>query len=163
MGPNAMVVLSGYDLYPDTNDTRFNTPAEYATKLKRQIGAWLALPEAADTQWTLGLPMSASAHEYEAYVPDASREHCGPACTPYNNSATQDAYISAALDVVEAMGTGADGVFAMNATSRFRGLSLWLWSGPNTPAGQYPPNSGNYWLPTNPSSAVLDILHQRLF
>ena len=163
MGPNGMVVLSGYDLYPDTNDTKFNSPAEYATKLKRQVEAWLALPEAADTQWTLGLPMSASAHEYEAYVPDASREHCGPACTPYNNTVTQDAYISAALDVIEAMGTGPDGVFAMNATSRFRGLSLWLWSGPNTTAGQYPPNSGNYWLPTNPSSATLSVLHKRLF
>lgn len=163
MGANAMVVLSGYDLYPDSNDTKFNTPQEYKVKLAKQINAWLALPDAtkAETQWTLGIPMTASAHEYEQYVPDPTREHCGPACTPWTNTATQDEYVTAAFDVIDAMGTAAGGVFEMSPMSRFRGISLWLWSGPNTTAGQYPPNSGNYWLPINPSDATLNVLHDR--
>jgi hypothetical protein len=38
LGPNGYVVISGYDLYPDTNNMQYNTPAEYKVKLARQVG-----------------------------------------------------------------------------------------------------------------------------
>ena len=67
MGSNAFITISGYDLYADSPDTKFNTPAEYRTKLIRQVKAANELFAPTQTPWTLGIPMTASAHEYEAY------------------------------------------------------------------------------------------------
>ena len=74
------------------------SPAEYGAKLERQVNATLALvgPDCR-LPWTLGIPVAASAHEYQSYSP--SKYHCGPACRAFNNTATMADYVRAAFDL----------------------------------------------------------------
>lgn len=153
--PNGYVIISGYDLYPDNPDTRFNTVASYRTKLIKQVRATVSVLEGSDLAWSLAIPMTASSHEYESYSP--SKKFCGPACTPYKNDAKMVDYVNAALDVVESMPK----VFAMSHSSRFRGLTLWKW-GEEGDVMEYPKHSNNTWLPNAPSAEVLEVLHKRL-
>ena len=66
------LAISGYDLYPKDNKTTFNTPQEYGNKLKQQVKATLDVTSdkygSCRLPWTLGIPVSASAHEYETYT-----------------------------------------------------------------------------------------------
>ena len=100
--------------------------------------------------------MAASAHEYEQYTP--STNFCGPACTPFNNTATMLNYTDVALDVIATTG------LALNETSCFRGLALWKWDVESTlkKGGDYPPGSGNRWSPLAPHPDVVAALARRL-
>ena len=68
----------------------------------------------------LAVPLSASCHEYEQYVPG---EYCGPSCTPYNNLAlniTMIDYVEVLFDVLRD-----DDLFVMDeeGNSRFLGMN----------------------------------------
>ena len=158
MGDNGFITISGYDLYADNPDSRFNSPAEYKAKLDKQVTAASELLGKTGTPWTLGIPMSASAHEYEAYVPDPTGYHCGPACTPYNNSARMIDYVDQALDVVSAH----PDIFQMSQESLFRGLTLWKWPQPGAPLSDFPKGSGNLWYPDAPAQDTLQLLKRRM-
>ena len=128
LGTNGVLAVSGYDLYPDNVDTRFNTPAEYGKKLQKQVEATIAITGGVQgvsgvdpvcrIPWLLGLPVAASAHEYKTYTPNPA--HCGPACTLYNNPADMADYVKAAFAFVR---TRPD-IFAQPTnTSCFRGTN----------------------------------------
>lgn len=163
---NGMLAVSGYDLYPDNIDMRFNTPDEYGKKLKRQVEAVLkvtggASGEKCSIPWVLGLPVAASAHEYKSYTPNP--EHCGPACIKYNNDADMTDYVKAAFDYIQ---TRPD-VFNQQdkETSCFRGFTFWKFDGveiPKNGGGDYPPKSGNRWSPLGPSPVDLKVLKNQL-
>jgi hypothetical protein len=162
---NGMLSVSGYDLYPDNVDTRFNTPEEYGKKLQRQVEAVLKVTggiseERCSIPWVLGLPVAASAHEYKSYIPNP--EHCGPACTPYNNDADMTDYVKAAFDYIQ---TRPDVFYQDKETSCFRGFTFWKFDGieiPKNGGGDYPPKSGNRWSPLGPLPTDLIVLKNQL-
>tara|TARA_B110000091_G_scaffold210833_2_gene254389 strand:- start:613 stop:2388 length:1776 start_codon:yes stop_codon:yes gene_type:complete len=166
LGTNGVLAISGYDLYADNIDTRFNTPTEYGAKLQTQIEKVIKITGGVGDDatcvvpWVLGLPIAASAHEYKQYIPNP--EHCGPACTPYDNGADMTEYMIAAFQYVR---TRPD-IFALNAsTSCFRGFTFWKFdpvTEPKTGGGDYPPHSGNTWRPLGPSAIDLQVLKDQL-
>jgi len=158
LGPNGYIIVSGYDLYtPDMGDkSMYNTPASYKAKLQQEVDSIHSICGAAGVPFSLAIPISASTHEYEKYTPG---KYCGDICTPHTNPSTMVDYVTAALDIVD----GNPEVFQLsNSTSLFRGLSLWLWTGPGSDAVEYPNHSGNLWTPGNPGPDVLKIMKQRL-
>lgn len=158
LGPNGYIVVSGYDLYtPDMGDkAMFNTPKEYAAKLQKEVNAIQEVCSALRVPFSLAIPISASTHEYEKYTPG---KYCGDICTSHQNPARMTDYFNAAINVVEANPlTFPQG----NVTSLFRGLSLWLWTGPGGDAVEYPNHSGNLWTPGNPGDDMLTAMRQRL-
>ena len=170
LGPNGMVIISGYDLYPDLNsagqdDFQFNSIVEYKNKLSRQLNATQLALKNHKTSFSLAIPISASSHEYESYTP--SKLYCGPACTGMSNTVTMSDYINAAYDVMSypehseflAMH---DGTAKDPTPSQFRGSTLWLMSGPQTPNWEYPKHSGNMWSPTHPNADAYKTLMERL-
>eukprot|EP00658_Telonema_sp_P-2_P040522 TRINITY_DN28979_c0_g1_i1.p1 TRINITY_DN28979_c0_g1~~TRINITY_DN28979_c0_g1_i1.p1 ORF type:complete len:494 (+),score=93.72 TRINITY_DN28979_c0_g1_i1:237-1718(+) len=152
ISPNGFITISGYDLAPDSADSKFNTVDEYKAKLQSEIGRTVSVMTATNTSWTLGIPATASNHEYKAYLP--STEHCGPACTQYNNTATMVEYVKAALQVARGL--------TVNAESLFRGFTLWKWVAPGTPPTDYPQRSGNRFYPEEMASDTLAYLKQSL-
>lgn len=160
LGPNGMIVVSGYDLWGgvfggEGDKSMFNTVAQYKTKLQQEVDIIRNVAVRAGMPFSLAIPISASTHEYEKYTPG---KYCGDICTQHVNTATMDQYLSTALDVVAQN----EDIFQGNATSLYRGLSLWLWTGPEASAVEYPNHSGNDWYPANPSGTVLDVLKSRL-
>mmetsp|Transcript_11329 Transcript_11329/g.39475 ORF Transcript_11329/g.39475 Transcript_11329/m.39475 type:complete len:542 (-) Transcript_11329:33-1658(-) len=157
LGPNGEVMISGYDLYPVDDNFTASTPAQYGANLKRQVAAVKAVlgtgPSA--PKFSLGIPVAASTHEYEERI---AGKYCGPRCANYTTGFHQDEYVQAAMEVILA-----DPIFNMSAgaDSQFRGLAFWLFGGPGS-TEEYPPHSGNEWLPTRPSADVLATLRAKL-
>lgn len=166
LGPNGYYVFSGYDLadqiFPADPTFAFNTIPTFTTRLKEEIT--YIRPAIGDTgKFSMAFPMAASCHEYEQYVP-MKGEGCGPACTPYTNTAKMSDYVTAIFDVLldPATTNSTNGVFCMDEANggQFLGLSWWTWTYTMT----YPPMKwfDNVFLPPTPSSDVLALMNKNL-
>merc|ERR1712194_437483 len=112
-------------------------------------------------KFTLALPIAASCHEYEQYVP-MHGDGCGPACQMFDankdQGITMDQYVQAGMDVVTDPKWG--DLFQIVECGQFIGLSFWTWTYDMT----YPPMKwfNNVFLPPTPSSKTLTILKTEL-
>ena len=156
MGDNGYFVFSGYDLAPKNDAFEYNNVTEFGNNLKTEI------PEIRRAiknggKFTMAVPIAASCHEYEHYVP-MHGDGCGPACQPYSSGATMDQYVQELMDIVTAE-ENID-LFTVKEGGQFLGLSFWVWTYDMT----YPPMKwfNNLFLPATPSTAVLDILKKEL-
>lgn len=164
LGANGYFVFSGYDLFPKPGDGgfMFNNVTEFADKLRREIT--YIRPVIGDTgKFTLALPIGASCHEYEQYVPMKGKG-CGPACQPLVSGITMDQYVQAWFDVLldPEVTKSTNGLFCLSKEdqSQFLGMSLWSYSYQMT----YPPMKwfDNEFLPGSPSDSVMKILNENL-
>jgi len=156
MGKNGYFVFSGYDLKPKSLDFEYNTVAEFGANLESEIPE---IRRAIGTtgKFTLAVPIAASCHEYEHYVP-MHGEGCGPACQEYDSGATMDQYVQKMMDIVTDP-KNLD-LFTIKEGGQFLGLSFWVWTYDMT----YPPMKwfNNLFLPATPSTKVLQILKKEL-
>jgi|EP00947_MAST-08B_sp_MAST-8B-sp1_P006531 hypothetical protein len=158
LGPNGYYVFSGYDLFPKTGDGGFmyNSPDEFADRLRTEIS--YIRPVIGDTgHFTLALPLGASCHEYEQYVP-MKGDGCGPACEPLTNTARMHEYAQKAFDVLLDANTtkATNGLFCLeDGKSQFLGITWWSYSYQMT----YPPMKwfDNEFLPGQPPPAALQV------
>lgn len=168
LGVNGYYVFSLYDLVPKPGDGGFdfNTVVEFK---ERMVNEMVSIPIAIKRndgglqKFTLALPIGASCHEYEQYVP-MKGNGCGLACEPKTNNATMKDYVVGWMDVLTSDETAKlyPGLFCVNKEkdSAFLGLSLWSYSYQMT----YPPMKwfNNEFLPGTPPADAMEILRQRL-
>jgi hypothetical protein len=164
MGPNGYFVFSGYDLNPLGGDPSvpekdtflYNNVTQFVKNLREEIPE-ITRAIKGGGKFTMALPIAASCHEYEHYVP-MHGEGCGPACQPWNSGHTMDEYVQAAMDVVTSSEWG--DLFKIKEGGQFLGLSFWVWTYDMT----YPPMKwfNNLFLPATPSTKVLEILKKEL-
>jgi hypothetical protein len=164
MGDNGYYVFSGYDLRPKNLAFEYNNVTEFGNNLKWEIESIHRVTKAdANAKFTLAVPIAASCHEYEHYVP-MHGDGCGPACQPYDSGATMDQYVAELFKVLRMegpnKGVNNDGLFTVKEGGQFLGLSFWVWTYDMT----YPPMKwfNNLFLPATPSTQVLKILKQQL-
>lgn len=164
LGPNGYYVFSAYDLDPKPADGGFmyNTPLEFRQRMVNEI-AYIK-PVIGDTQkFTIALPIGASCHEYEEYVP-MKGNGCGPACEPQINNATMNDYVEQWFDVLLSPETKSKygNLFCVDksADSQFLGISLWSYSYQMT----YPPMKwfNNEFLPGTPPADAMATLREKL-
>ena len=164
LGANGYYVFSGYDLDPKPEDGGFmyNSPAEFEDRLRKEITYFR--PVLGKTgKFTIGLPIGASCHEYEQYVPMHGKG-CGPACEPLTNNATMLDYVKAWMKVLTdpVVTKATNGLFCVSEEhdSQFLGTSLWSFSYQMT----YPPMKwfDNEFLPGTPPDSVFDFLKTNL-
>jgi len=157
MGKNGYFVFSGYDINPKNIAFEYNTVEEFGTNLINEIPEIRRAIKQANSKFTLALPIAASCHEYEHYVP-MHGEGCGPACQPYDSGATMAQYVQKMMDIVTAKEN--KDVFTLKEGGQFLGLSFWVWTYDMT----YPPMKwfNNLFLPATPSDDVLTILKKEL-
>lgn len=160
-GQNLLIILRGFDLYPDDDDDgdsfRYNTVEEYGRKLKTQVEKFREISDGFNTTWSLAVPAAASYHEYETYRPD----DCTPSvCTPFTNTATQDEYVRAALGLMQSMPE----VFNMDdSSSLFRGVTVWKFSSSDLPPWTaFPVGSWNLFRPVSATNASLQLMAKGL-
>lgn len=164
LGPNGYYVFSGYDLFPKPIDGGFmyNNVTEFGQKLRYELN-FIRPVIGTEGRFTLAVPIAASCHEYEQYKP-MHGEGCGPACTPQTNIAQMHDYVSELFNVLLAPETtrALGGLLCLSKEkqSQFMGLSFWVWTHQMT----YPPMKwfDNDFLPVQPSTTTIDILHQNL-
>jgi hypothetical protein len=160
LGDNGIYVFSGYDLKPKNIAFEYNNVSEFGTNLEEEI---THIPKAIgpNGKFTLALPIAASCHEYEQYVP-MKGAGCGPACQAYDpfkkEGITMDQYVQKAMDIVTDPKWG--DLFKIKEGGQFIGLSFWVWTYDMT----YPPMKwfNNLFLPKTPSSKTLAILKTEL-
>jgi len=152
MGDNGYFVFSGYDLKPKNLAFEYNNVTEFGNNLKSEI------PEIRRAikqggKFTLALPIAASCHEYEHYVP-MHGDGCGPACQPYDSGVMMKDYVLEMMQILTAQ-ENLD-LFTIKEGGQFIGLSFWVWTYDMT----YPPMKwfNNLFLPATPSTDVLKIL-----
>merc|ERR1711906_68672 len=111
--------------------------------------------------FTIALPISASCHEYEQYIP-MHGDGCGPACQIYDANADLGIemymYVQAWMDILTDAKWG--DLFKIKEGGQFIGLSFWVWTYDMT----YPPMKwfNNVFLPPTPSDKTLQILKRGL-
>jgi hypothetical protein len=156
-------VFSGYDLFPKKADGgfMFNTPSEFADRLRREI-KYFRKVVGTTKKFVLALPMGASCHEYEHYVP-MSGVGCGPACRKIASNFTMDQYVQKAFDVLLDPETtkSTDGLFCLkDGESQFLGIAWWSFSHQMT----YPPMKwfDNEFLPAQPPPKALDVARKNI-
>merc|ERR1711998_507458 len=160
LGENGIYVFSGYDLKPKNLAFEYNNVTEFGNNLEEEISF---IPDAIgpNGKFTLALPIAASCHEYEQYIP-MHGDGCGPACQLYDANAdqgiTMDQYVQKAIDIVTDSKWG--DLFQIKEGGQFLGLSFWTWTYDMT----YPPMKwfNNVFLPPTPSTKTLDILKTEL-
>jgi len=160
LGDNGIYVFSGYDLKPKNLAFEYNNVSEFGTNLAEEI---TFIPKAIgkNGKFTLALPIAASCHEYEQYIP-MHGDGCGPACQMYDankdQGITMDQYVQKAMDIVTDPKHG--DLFKIKEGGQFLGLSFWTWTYDMT----YPPMKwfNNLFLPPTPSTKVLQILKKEL-
>jgi len=160
MGDNGIYVFSGYDLKPKNLAFEYNNVSEFAANLEEELAH---IPKAIgpNGKFTLALPIAASCHEYEQYVP-MHGDGCGPACQMFDankdQGITMDQYVQVAMDKVTDPKWG--DLFQIVEGGQFIGLSFWTWTYDMT----YPPMKwfNNVFLPPTPSSKTLTILKTEL-
>jgi len=159
MAPNGYFVFSGYDLNPKSDDFMYNNVTEFQNNLieeipeiRRAIGSC-----GGQCKYTLAVPIAASCHEYEHYIP-MHGEGCGPACQQFDTGITMGEYVQGMMDVLTA--TENVDLFTIKPNGQFLGLSFWVWTYDMT----YPPMKwfNNLFLPAVPSADVLTILKNEL-
>lgn len=164
MGSNGYFVFSGYDLRPLGGDPSipeddtflYNNVSRFAENLEWEIG-YIPTAMKGGGKFTLALPIAASCHEYEHYVP-MHGHGCGPACQPWSSGHTMAEYVQKAMDIVTDDKWG--DLFKIKEGGQFLGLSFWVWTYDMT----YPPMKwfNNLFLPATPSKDVLAILKTEL-
>lgn len=153
---------AGYDLYPKDDKFTYNNVTEYRNKLRHEIQFFRHVL-GDKGKFSLAIPISASCHEYEQYVP-MKGDGCGPACTGLTNQAKMHEYVQAVFDVIldPATTKATGGLFCLNETAdtQFLGLSLWGFSFSMT----YPPMKwfANDFFPPNPNDDALEVLRANL-
>jgi len=164
LGANGYYVFSGYDLFPSNEDGGFmyNNVTEFGQKLRYEIN--FIRPVIGNVgRFTLAIPIAASCHEYEQYIP-MHGDGCGPACVPQTNTALMQDYVQEAMNVLldPELTQATGGLLCLNETakSQFMGLSFWVWTHQMT----YPPMKwfDNDFLPVTPSDNTLQILATNL-
>ena len=162
LGKNGYYVFSGYDLDPKPEDGGFmyNSPDEFEDRLRKEI-TYFRPVLGKNGHFTIGLPIGASCHEYEQYVPMKGKG-CGPACEPLTNNATMLDYVKKWMDVLTdpAVTKATNGLFCLREGSQFLGTSLWSFSYQMT----YPPMKwfDNEFLPGTPPTPAMDYLKTNL-
>jgi len=156
MGKNGYFVFSGYDLKPKNLAFEYNTVEEFGKNLLSEIPE-IRRAIGKTGKFTLAVPIAASCHEYEHYVP-MHGDGCGPACQPYDSGATMAQYVQKLMDILTAP-ENID-LFTIKEGGQFIGLSFWVWTYDMT----YPPMKwfNNLFLPATPSTDVLTILKKEL-
>jgi len=160
LGENGIYVFSGYDLKPKNLAFEYNNVSEFGTNLEEEIG-YIAKAIGPNGKFTLALPIAASCHEYEQYIP-MHGDGCGPACQMFDankdQGITMDQYVQKAMDVVTDPKWG--DLLKIKEGGQFIGLSFWVWTYDMT----YPPMKwfNNLFLPPTPSSKTLAILKKEL-
>merc|ERR1711990_624771 len=158
MGDNGYYVFSGYDLKPKNLAFEYNNVTEFGNNLRSEIPAIKRVLTDPNAKFTLGVPIAASCHEYEHYVP-MHGEGCGPACQPFDSGVVMADYVAELFKVLTENNNN-DGLFNLKEGGQFLGLSFWVWTYDMT----YPPMKwfNNLFLPATPSKDVLKILKQEL-
>jgi len=160
LGENGIYVFSGYDLKPKNLAFEYNNVSEFGANLDEEI-TYFRKAIGSNGKFTLALPISASCHEYEQYIP-MHGDGCGPACQMFDankdQGITMDQYVQKAMDVVTDPKWG--DLFQIKEGGQFLGLSFWTWTYDMT----YPPMKwfNNLFLPPTPSTKTLDILKRNL-
>jgi hypothetical protein len=164
MGPNGYFVFSGYDINPQGGDPSvpekdsflFSNVSQFGKNLEAEIPEIQRAIQGGG-KFSLAIPISASCHEYEHYVP-MHGDGCGPACQPWNSGATMAQYVQKAMDIITDAKWGE--TLKIKDGGQFLGLSFWVWTYDMT----YPPMKwyNNLFLPTQPSKDVLQILKTEL-
>jgi len=156
MGDNGYFVFSGYDLNPKNLAFEYNTPEEFGANLKEEI-PHIRRAMKGGGKFTMAVPIAASCHEYEHYVP-MHGDGCGPACQPYDSGSTMEDYVQVLMNIITA-DENID-LFTIKEGGQFLGLSFWVWTYDMT----YPPMKwfNNLFLPATPSDNVLTILKKEL-
>jgi len=160
LGDNGIYVFSGYDLKPKNLAFEYNNVTEFGINLEEELSF---IPKAIgpNGKFTLALPISASCHEYEQYIP-MKGAGCGPACKKFDATADQGImmhqYVQKAMDIVTDPKWG--DLFKIKEGGQFIGLSFWVWTYDMT----YPPMKwfNNLFLPPTPSTQTLNILKKEL-
>jgi hypothetical protein len=160
MGPNGIYVFSGYDLKPKNLAFEYNNVSEFAANFEEEL---TFIPQAIgpNGKFTIALPISASCHEYEQYIP-MHGDGCGPACQIYDANADLGIemymYVQAWMDILTDAKWG--DLFKIKEGGQFIGLSFWVWTYDMT----YPPMKwfNNVFLPPTPSDKTLQILKKGL-
>merc|ERR1711959_95318 len=163
---NSYFVFSGYDLRPKSDSFEYNNVTEFGNNLEWEInGGGPEVPQRkfnirtatkSGAKFTLALPIAASCHEYEHYVP-MHGDGCGPACQPWDSGVKMADYVQKMMDVLTSP-KNSDVIHFKNP--QFLGLSFWVWTYDMT----YPPMKwfNNLFLPNTPSKDVLSILKKEL-
>jgi hypothetical protein len=160
LGDNGIYVFSGYDLKPKNLAFEYNNVSEFGTNLEEEL-TYIKAAIGSNGKFTLALPIAASCHEYEQYVP-MHGDGCGPACQIWNPGKdlgiTMDQYVQKAMDIVTDPKWG--DLFQIKEGGQFLGLSFWTWTYDMT----YPPMKwfNNVFLPPTPSTKTLGILKKEL-
>lgn len=174
LGDNGYYVFSLYDLDPTPQfpyhggDAGFmyNTVEEFKGKMALEmesIPVAIKRNDGKTQKFTLALPIGASCHEYEQYVP-MKGNGCGGACEPKTNNATMVDYVRGWFDVLTSPETKSKygDLFCVNKEkdSAFLGLSLWSYSYQMT----YPPMKwfNNEFLPGTPPEDAMALMASRL-
>jgi hypothetical protein len=160
LGDNGIYVFSGYDLKPKNLAFEYNNVTEFGINLEEEL-THIQKAIGPNGKFTLALPIAASCHEYEQYVP-MHGDGCGPACQMFDankdQGITMDQYVQKAMDIVTDSKWG--DLFQIREGGQFLGLSFWVWTYDMT----YPPMKwfNNVFLPATPSSKTLAILKTEL-
>jgi len=157
MGDNGYFVFSGYDLNPKNLAFEYNNVTEFGNNLKSEIPEIRKAISDGKAKFTMAVPIAASCHEYEHYVP-MHGDGCGPACQPWDSGVKMSAYVQELFDIITAK-ENVD-LFTVKEGGQFIGLSFWVWTYDMT----YPPMKwfNNLFLPATPSDDVLTILKKEL-
>merc|ERR1712193_417795 len=99
MGNNGYYVFSGYDLKPKNLAFEYNNVTEFGNNLRSEIPAIKRVLTDPNAKFTLGVPIAASCHEYEHYVP-MHGEGCGPACQPFDSGVVMADYVAELFKVL---------------------------------------------------------------
>ena len=126
LGPNGFATISGYDLSSAPAGTP-STPAFFGAQLRAALATAAASAAAHNGSFLVGIPAAASAHEFESYNLANGTVVAG---------APQAEFVEAALGALAGV-AGAPG---------YLGPALWGFS----PEMDFPPHSGNFFLPGNP-------------
>merc|ERR1711998_766990 len=155
MGDNGYFVFSGYDLRPKNLAFEYNNVSEFGNNLKEEI-PHIRRAMKGGGKFTMAVPIAASCHEYEHYVP-MHGDGCGPACQPWDSGVKMADYVQKMMDVLTSP-KNSDIIHFKNP--QFLGLSFWVWTYDMT----YPPMKwfNNLFLPNTPSKDVLSILKKEL-
>merc|ERR1712022_20999 len=123
MGENGYFVFSGYDLKPKNLAFEYNTVEEFGANLLSEIPEIRRVAKNPNAKFTMAVPIAASCHEYEHYVP-MHGDGCGPACQPDDSGATMAQYVQKLMDILTANNNN-DGLFTLTPGGSFLGLSFW--------------------------------------
>jgi hypothetical protein len=127
LGPNGYYMMSGYDLSSAPAGTP-SQPDVYLTAYTSAVKEMVSSAQAAKGKFMIGIPASASAHEFETYTTEKGVVTKG--------AQSQLLYTQAAVEHSA----------SLCSNEQFLGLALWGF----TSAASYPPHTHNLFMPGHP-------------